>query len=487
MDAAGHPHMQGSSSSCRASDFSAALDAEQQQKRQRCQSRSFCLVICAITPQSGGAIVWCGVSRAALRIWRGGSSNNQVGPRMENNSPQPSGPEPKFENEDEDYYYDYDEDDGGYGDDDYEGSDYELDTADFNQQLADKFDGLDLPPGVEATVPWLLKPPTDEPSKFKSMKELDDEIAKKYNFFKQFDTVEDFSDHHYDKKSVGKPRKEWVKRIQHDWSLLEKDLPALIYVRVSENRMDLLRAVMIGPQGTPYHDGLFFFDAQFPASYPATPPVVYYHSGGLRMNPNLYNCGKVCLSLLGTWHGTSCEKWNAAQSTMLQVLISIQALVLNEKPYFNEPGYERTANTTDGQRRALEYNDRVFQDSCRTMLYSLRRPPQHFEDLVAGHFRERGRAILSACKYYMEGYKVGSRVPEDEDECKEDCKNGEGASSSSAAKPQQNKSALQTYRGPSFKTNLEVLFEELLMEFNVKGADTAKFRAEKLKNQQAAA
>lgn len=48
---------------------------------------------------------------------------------------------------------------------------------------------------------------------------------------------------------------------------------ALIYVRVSENRMDLLRAVMIGPQGTPYHDGLFFFDAQFPASYPAIPPV----------------------------------------------------------------------------------------------------------------------------------------------------------------------------------------------------------------------
>jgi ubiquitin-protein ligase len=37
--------------------------------------------------------------------------------------------------------------------------------------------------------------------------------------------------------------------------------------------MDLLRAVMIGPQGTPYHDGLFFFDAQFTASYPSAPPV----------------------------------------------------------------------------------------------------------------------------------------------------------------------------------------------------------------------
>uniref|UniRef100_A0A0A9DGP7 UBC core domain-containing protein n=1 Tax=Arundo donax TaxID=35708 RepID=A0A0A9DGP7_ARUDO len=166
---------------------------------------------------------------------------------------------------------------------------------------------------------------------------------------------------------------------------------------------------------------------------------------------------------------------------MLQVLISIQALVLNEKPYFNEPGYERSANSADGQKRALEYNDTTFQYSCRTMLYSLRRPPQHFEDLVAGHFRERGRAILAACKYYMEGHKVGSRVPEEEG--KEESENGEGSSSSIAVKPQHNKSALQTGRSPSFRTNVGVLFEELLMEFNVKGADTVKFRAEKLKNQ----
>ncbi|KAK8456844.1 hypothetical protein SEVIR_3G084100v4 [Setaria viridis] len=247
MDAAGYPHMQGtgsaaSSSSCRAADYSAAWDAAQQQKRQRCQDSS---------------------------------SNDQVGSSTENKSLEASAPELKFEygkNEEEDYYFE-DDDDDCY-DDDNDGSDYELDPADYNQLLADKFDNLDLPPGVEATVPWLQKVESrDVPGKFKSMSEIEEEIAKKYNFFKQFDTVEDFSDHHYAKNSVGKARKEWAKRIQHEWSLLEKDLPALIYVRVSENRMDLLRAVMIGPQGTPYHDGLFFFDAQFPASYPATPPV----------------------------------------------------------------------------------------------------------------------------------------------------------------------------------------------------------------------
>ncbi|XP_052156971.1 probable ubiquitin-conjugating enzyme E2 26 [Oryza glaberrima] len=464
MDAAGYPKMQGggasssssSSASCRAAD-AAVWDAVQQQKRQRCQ---------------------------------GSSSNDQVGLSTENNSFQ--APEPELqnsdcvENEEEDYYL-YDEDDVCYDDD----GDYEFDETDFNQQLADKFDGLDLPPGVEATVPWLQKKDiADGPSTFKSMAELDADITKKYEFFKQFDVVENFSDHHYADKPVGKTGKDWTKRIQYDWKLLEKDLPASIYVRVSENRMDLLRAVIIGPQGTPYHDGLFFFDAQFTSTYPSTPPVVYYHSGGLRLNPNLYACGKVCLSLLGTWSGSGCEKWNSAHSTMLQVLVSIQALVLNENPYFNEPGYETYANSATGQKSAMDYNDTTFQYSCRTMLYSLRRSPQHFDALVAGHFRHRGHAILAACKYYMEGHKVGSVVPnEDEEDAKQqDDTDAGGSGSSSGAKPQPEKPDLCKGRAASFKTNMAVLFEELLMEFNVKGADTKKFCDEKLKkNQQAAA
>jgi len=171
---------------------------------------------------------------------------------------------------------------------------------------------------------------------------------------------------------------------------------------------------------------------------------------------------------------------------MLQVLVSIQALVLNEQPYFNEPGYEMYANNAIGQRSALEYNDKIFEYSCRTMLYSLRRAPQHFEDLVAGHFRQRGRAILAACRYYMAGNKVGCVVPEEDGEGKElESSNAEGSSSSSSAvKGQNNQVDLRAGRAGTFKANMEVLFEELLMEFNVKGADTRKFCAEKLKNSQ---
>lgn len=40
--------------------------------------------------------------------------------------------------------------------------------------------------------------------------------------------------------------------------------------------MDLLRAVIVGPAGTPYHDGLFFFDIYFPPPYPNLPPVCWF-------------------------------------------------------------------------------------------------------------------------------------------------------------------------------------------------------------------
>eukprot|EP00964_Phaeocystis_antarctica_P054463 scaffold32022_cov62-Phaeocystis_antarctica.AAC.1 len=75
----------------------------------------------------------------------------------------------------------------------------------------------------------------------------------------------------------------------------------------------------MGPPGTPYEDAVFVFDLQLPPDFPQQPPAVHYISHAERINPNLYENGKVCLSLLGTWTGReSCELWNPASSTVLQ-------------------------------------------------------------------------------------------------------------------------------------------------------------------------
>ncbi|KAL4386665.1 hypothetical protein GQ457_09G002460 [Hibiscus cannabinus] len=229
--------------------------------------------------------------------------------------------------------------------------------------------------------------------------------------FRQFDMVSECTDHHFLGESkvlaVSQVKQSWVKKVQQEWSILEKNLPETIYVRVYEERMDLLRAALVGAPGTPYHDGLFFFDIYLPPEYPYEPPSVYYHSGGLRLNPNLYESGKVCLSLLNTWTGSDTEVWNPGSSTILQVLLSLQALVLNEKPYFNEAGYDKQLGRAEGETNSVSYNENAFLETCQSMLYILRKPPKHFEALVKEHFSRRAETIISACNTYMEGAPVG--------------------------------------------------------------------------------
>uniref|UniRef100_A0ACD5VJG4 Uncharacterized protein n=1 Tax=Avena sativa TaxID=4498 RepID=A0ACD5VJG4_AVESA len=226
---------------------------------------------------------------------------------------------------------------------------------------------------------------------------------------KHFDVLQCPPDHHYlENIAQGTGGRKWVKKVQQEWSILEKNLPDYIYVRVFEDRMDLMRAVIIGASGTPYQDGLFFFDFHLPPEFPQAPPSAYYHSGGLRVNPNLYVDGKVCLSLLGTWSGRGNEVWDPSSSSILQVLVSLQGLVLNEKPYFNEAGYEKQVGTVEGEKNALPYNENTYLLSLKSMLYILRRPPMHFEDFVKNHFCKRGHYILKACEAYLQGDVVGT-------------------------------------------------------------------------------
>ncbi|XP_024033106.1 putative ubiquitin-conjugating enzyme E2 38 [Morus notabilis] len=341
---------------------------------------------------------------------------------------------------------DNDADDLDYGSD-YDDQDIYEDYEDFSyvdecSLLESQFDNVNLSPGVEASVPWLSGsssgksipetttlatsdvPETEkkeiaassltvhaESSSNDKVEGENNDSTVEVSQFKNFDVVDDFTDHHYAQLGFSdtKPPKNWAKKVQEEWKILENDLPDTIFVRVCEARMELLRAVIVGPSGTPYHDGLFVFDCLFPTNYPRSPPTVYYYSGGLRLNPNLYNCGKVCLSLLGTWTGKKDENWVPGKSTMLQVLVSIQALILNSRPFFNEPGHE-TITGELGQAQSKKYNEEVFILSLKTMIYTLRRPPKHFEELVAQHFRCRAHDILLACKAYMEGALVGSNI-----------------------------------------------------------------------------
>eukprot|EP00536_Pseudo-nitzschia_multiseries_P019498 jgi/Psemu1/61034/gm1.61034_g len=141
-----------------------------------------------------------------------------------------------------------------------------------------------------------------------------------------------------------------------------------IFVRAMESALDKLRVLIIGPEDTPYANGCFLFDVTMGNDYPNKPPHVRFlttssfhpnsrQNNRVRFNPNLYEDGKVCLSLLGTWDGPS---WTPNESTLLQVLVSLQSLILGvTNPFFNEPGYESNEGTIFGDLQSKAYNKNI--------------------------------------------------------------------------------------------------------------------------------
>ncbi|KAK3721890.1 hypothetical protein LTR37_002706 [Vermiconidia calcicola] len=188
------------------------------------------------------------------------------------------------------------------------------------------------------------------------------------------------SSHHY----INQPSTEnatRMKRTQKEHKILRSgnSLPQGVYVRTWESRLDLLRVLFIGPAETPYAGAPFVIDFYLPSTFPTEPPQAFFHSwtsesglGGVgRVNPNLYEDGKICLSLLGTWEGSKGEGWNASRSTLLQVIVSLLGLVLVREPYFNEAGYEPLAGLESSKRPSALYNERAFLRARKFIITAL--------------------------------------------------------------------------------------------------------------------
>ncbi|PWA48694.1 putative ubiquitin-conjugating enzyme E2 25 [Artemisia annua] len=114
------------------------------------------------------------------------------------------------------------------------------------------------------------------------------------------------------------------------------------------------------------------------SSYPECPPLLWYHSGGLDINPNLLPGGGVELSLPKiNGQGIEVDKmWVPGSSNMLKLLVSVKDQI-------------------------------PFLKSLKTMVYIMNKQPKNFEDFVVGHFRSWVRDILMACQAYMDGMPVG--------------------------------------------------------------------------------
>jgi len=192
--------------------------------------------------------------------------------------------------------------------------------------------------------------------------------------------------------------------------IIKKDIPSCtnddmksngIYYFANDATVMKGLALIIGPPGTPYHGGFWFFAVDFPDDYPHSPPhvVTLTQDGITRFNPNMYVNGKVCLSLLGTWHQG--DKWSAVQ-TVGSVLLSILGMVLTEEPLRNEPCY----STFTTHPTFNPYNRLVFHASVETLLRFLDTlpefiPAEHKEDIaqiMRDSFSKTREALESRCR-----------------------------------------------------------------------------------------
>ncbi|KAK2043855.1 ubiquitin-conjugating enzyme [Colletotrichum somersetense] len=186
-----------------------------------------------------------------------------------------------------------------------------------------------------------------------------------------------------------------VKRLVYDLSILQTSLPEGIFVRHHGSRLDAMKVLIVGPEGTPYENGLFEFDLFCPLDYPDAPPKMLFRTtrSGRRFNPNLYVCGKVCLSLLGTWDG---KRWCPKTSTLLQLLVSIQAMIFCADPLSNEPGVSSSPMdwTHDLYNWEMRADTLVFAMSDWLGARNTNPASNLWDEVVGRHFELRWRRIL---------------------------------------------------------------------------------------------
>lgn len=166
-----------------------------------------------------------------------------------------------------------------------------------------------------------------------------------------------------------------------------------IFVCPDDETVTRIHAIIVGPSDTPYEGGFFYFVLKLPSDYPINPPTVKLMTtgnGAVRFNPNLYNCGKVCLSILGTWEG---PKWTSVMSVQ-SVLVSISSL-MSEKPFFNEPGYDGKQAAPGFISQSNDYNQAIRMNVLRVaindMLTNANRDskdmPEVFRELIKRHVK----------------------------------------------------------------------------------------------------
>jgi ubiquitin-protein ligase len=96
-----------------------------------------------------------------------------------------------------------------------------------------------------------------------------------------------------------------------------------IFFASDEDHPHIFKFIITGLIGTPFENGIFLFDGDFSKCPYSPPDITLLTSSKIKFSPNISENGKICLN---TWSSTY---------TILQILLTIQALILVENKESN--------------------------------------------------------------------------------------------------------------------------------------------------------
>ncbi|KAM5152943.1 ubiquitin-conjugating enzyme E2 T [Mantella aurantiaca] len=115
-------------------------------------------------------------------------------------------------------------------------------------------------------------------------------------------------------------------RLKRELHLLSTEPPAGVSCWQAGDRMDELRAQVVGAAGSPYEAGVFSLEIAVPERYPFEPPRVHFVTP--IYHPNIDSAGRICLDILKP---PPKGAWRPALS-LSAVLTSIQLLMSEPNP-----------------------------------------------------------------------------------------------------------------------------------------------------------
>ncbi|XP_030329356.1 ubiquitin-conjugating enzyme E2 T [Strigops habroptila] len=155
-----------------------------------------------------------------------------------------------------------------------------------------------------------------------------------------------------------------VSRLKRELSLLTAEPPPGITCWQEENRVDDLRAQIVGGAGTPYEKGIFDLEILIPERYPFEPPKIRFLTP--IYHPNIDSAGRICLDVLrlppkGAWRPslnistllTSIQLLMAEPNPDDPLMTSISSEYKYKKELFLLNAREWTEKYASQQKRAL--------------------------------------------------------------------------------------------------------------------------------------